>query len=639
MKKEEDHNKKKQIGNTGGSKIKRMVFLIVLSCAACLPAKIISQASLDAMDGDVAPRINVSEATRMVFSSKDPNYVSVNADDKNYVRGFICDNNTYPRAYWKVGDSAEVNGPNDPNITPLLKGDGSLVLVFVLPVKLVGEVVAEADLVSYVGWITAIEPVDLYGIRTVAAGTPLDSIVKKSDYYVGLFGCDPCATPIQTEYIQMPYSGSRNQWHITGYWPEDMNGSDRLRCWLQDQYDNHGAVGGDYVLLRLNVGGYRPIVPPAIVAGLDSYHQVQVSSMWDNLAFVADDFNDLNSIPLTQLTKASPPSHSPRLFIRLATGSAPACPEPVAYCCADFPGDLTGNCRVDVNDLSIMVDSWLDSIVDVNDTKLLSRHTFDGGGTAKWDNSVAGGFKVIPFDSNDPNKGGTVIYDEERGRVADIHSSTSWLYVGPDPLLDTNHITTQLTITTWVNSTNTSAHWIAGKGYSWYLSVDSGLHFTVRDANDSDTNYPPITLDGNKVVSDSKWHHVAATYDAISGALKLYTDGVPEANIIHYHGPTGYIHQYDALGSPYTIGSRIKCDPNDANIPAYIREVKSILHGYVDDVRIYGRVLSAEDIKSLASAGLPADATHDNKVNFIDFAALAEDWLKCAWFSDPECSF
>jgi len=607
-------------------KMKMLVFLVILALAACLPAEILTT------DPDIVPElnpyINVNEASNMVFTSADPNYVG-NSNDPNYVNGFICDNNTYPRAYWKVGNNAVMNCANDPIKTPVLRGDGSLVLVFVLPVKPTGQVVTEAQLVSYVGYISGIESVDLYGLRHVDAcdvnNTEPNKIVRQSDYFVGSFGCDPNATPIQTNYIEMPYSASINKWHITGYHPPgDMNGPDRLRCWLQKQY-NEGAVGGDYVLLRLNVGGYRPIGP---------YHQIQVSTMWDNRTFKADanDVNDMNSIPIDRLEKTF--SHSPRLVLRFDT-SAPACPGPGVYCCAALPGDITGNCHVDTNDLKIIADSWLDTIA-VSEANLLSRYSFE----RTWDNSVAGGYKAIPFDSCEPNTGGSLITDAEKGRVADIHSSTSWLYVGPDPLLDTNNITTQLTVATWLFSTNTSSHRIAGKGYSWYLNVDQGLHFFVRDANDPDANHPPITLDGNKIVSDSKWHHVAATYDTNTGALKLYVDGVPDNSLIHYHVPTSTIYQFGATGSPYAIGARIKTDDaNDANIPSRITALAGELHGYVDEVRVYGRVLSAEEIAGLASWGMPADVTGDNTVNLSDFAALAEDWLECALFPNPgtEC--
>jgi hypothetical protein len=358
--------------------------------------------------------------------------------------------------------------------------------------------------------------------------------------------------------------------------------------------------------------------------------------MWDNPTF---DVNDTNTtpIPLTNLVKTF--DSSPRLVLHFGSPPAPACPGPGVYCCAALPGDVTGNCHVDMNDLKIIVGSWLETIA-VSEANLISRHSFDGSGTAGWDNSIAGGYKAIPFDACEPNKGGVIVTDARRGKVADIHSSTTWLYVGPDPLLDTNSITTQITVAAWVYSTTVGTHRITGKGYSWYLNTTSGMQWIVRDANDPCDAHPPISISTETVVTDSKWHHVAGTYDAVTGVQKLYVDGVPDVNAVHDmngHGPTSTIYQYGATANPYAIGARIKTsDANDANIPSRITTLADVIHGYVDEVRVYNAVLSAEDIRRLASTGLPADVTGDNKVDLRDFAALAEDWLECALFPDPE---
>jgi len=596
--------------------MKKLVFLVVLSLAACLPAEILT--THPDLVPELNPYIDVNEASSMVFTDE-PNYKGANA-------GFICDNNTYAHAYWKVGDSALMNCPNDPNITPQLRGDGSLVLVFVLPVKPTGQVLIDAQLVSYVGWITAIESVDLYGIRTVAAGTEPNKIVRQSDYFVGSFGCDPNATPIQTEYIQMPYAASRNKWHITGYYPEDMNGPDRLRCWLQEQYDS-GAVGGDYVLLRLNVGGYRPI---------DSYHQVQVSSMWDNPTFDVNDINDTNSVEPPILVKTF--DSSPRLVIHFGSPPAPACPGPGVYCCAALPGDVTGNCHVDTNDLAIMADSWLETIA-VSEANLLSRYSFDGSGTAGWDNSVADACVAVP-------KGDAKIStDADKGQVADIHSSTSWLWVGNERAFkertpasdandanDANGITTQITVVAWIQTTRTSWQRVIGWGNSWYMNtVTDGLpFFSIRHAGDGNG----IELTGTHMASDGKWRHIAGTYNAVTGEEVLYMDGVVEANQTH-HGAEIILMPYEH----YAIGSKWNySDANywDSNYPQYATVSRQIFRGWVDEVRVYNRALSAAEIAALASSGLPADVTNDNNVNFSDFAALAEDWLECALFPDPE---
>ena len=616
--------------------MKKSVFLVVLAIAACLSAQISVNHPDDIPD---FIQVEVNEASNMVFTGE-PNYKGNNLGDFN--EGFICDNNQYQRAYWKVGDSALVNGPNDPNYEPQLRGDGSLVLVFRLPVKGGAEKVVAAHLFTYVGWISGTESVDLYGLRTVRAEDVNNTdpnkavMVKQSDYFVGSFGCDPNATPIQTEYIQMPYSASVNKWHITGY-DDDTNGPDRLRCWLQKQYDE-GAEGGDYVLLRLTAGGYRSQSRQAVAGYLDSYHQIQISTMWTNPNFKADvnDVNDMNSIPLTRLTKNF--SNAPRLFIQFTTGTPAACPGPLVYCCAALPGDITGNCHVDTNDLKIMADSWLEAIT-VNDANLLSRYSFDGSGSANWANSIADACSATP-------KGNAkTAADPERGRAADLSSSTSWLWVGFDPVFnrraadandanDANGITTQITVAAWVKTGDTTMQRIAGRGYAWYIDTNSTTaipYFVVRHTVDTNA----LNLLGTITVGDNEWHHVAGTYDAVSGVQKLYIDGVLDACSTH-HAAEG-INQYDV----YCIGARVKySDANtwDPCVPGYTGP-KGIIKGWVDEVRIYNRALPAEDIAGLASWGLPADVTKNGIVNFRDFAALAEDWLECALFPNPatEC--
>ena len=622
-------------------KMKMLVFLVILALAPYLSAKISSQTNVDAMDGEIAAHIDVNEASGMVFTDE-PNYYGTNA-------GFICDNNQYPRAYWKVGDSALVDCANDPNITPQLRGDGSLVLVFRLPVKPGGQVVAEAQLASYVGWITAIESVYLYGLRHVDAcdvnNTEPNKVVKQSDYFVGSFGCDANATFIQKDYIQMPYPASRNSWHVAGYLPEDANGPDRLRCWLQKQYDE-GAVGGDYVLLRLNISGYRPI---------DSYHQIQVSSMWDNPNHKDDinDINDMNSIPVERLTKTF--NSSPRLFIQFQSGSAPACPNAGVYCCEGLPGDMTGNCHVDTNDLAIMVGSWLNTI-SVSEVNLLSRYAFEGNETTGWYNSVADACVAIPQVWN-YGTAPKISTDPDRGKVADIHSGYAYLWVGNERAFkkrtpdsdandanDANGITTQITVAAWTQSTRTSWSRVMGWGNIWYVNTvtDGYPMFSIRHAGviDPNTDACGIELSGfgdYNDVTDGKWHHTAGTYNAVTGVQNLYKDGVLLKTQTH--------HAAAAISMPYAhyaIGSKWNySDANywDSNYPQYMTLSRQTFHGYIDEVRVYNAVLSAAEILKLASPRMPADVTGDNNVNLSDFAALAEDWLKCALFPDPgtEC--
>jgi hypothetical protein len=355
----------------------------------------------------------------------------------------------------------------------------------------------------------------------------------------------------------------------------------------------------------------------------------------------------MNSIPLDQLDKTF--SDSPRLFIRF-DNSAAACPNAGVYCCEGLPGDITGNCHVDTNDLKIMVGSWLNSI-NVSEANLLSRYSFDGNGTAGWDNSVADACVAIPYDNLSYPVAGNISTDADRGRVADIHGSSSFLYVGNERAFkertpasdandanDANGITTQITVMAWIQTSRVSWQRVIGWGNSWYVNTASEGYpmFSVRHAGDG--NGIELTGFGDyNDVSDGKWHHVAGTYNAVTGVQNLYRDGaLLKTQTHHAAGIILMPYQHYAIGSKWNYD-----DANywDSNYPQYATLSRQIFRGYIDEVRVYNTALPAADIQELASAGMPADVTNDNIVNLRDFAALAEDWLKCALFPNPgtEC--
>lgn len=91
------------------------------------------------------------------------------------------------------------------------------------------------------------------------------------------------------------------------------------------------------------------------------------------------------------------------------------------------------------------------------------------------------------------------------------------------------------------------------------------------------------TLVSKRAVDDGQWHSVIAAYDG--KRLALYLDGVEEDAVT----ASGSI----SLNSlPVTLGE------NDASRGRYF-------NGWLDEVRLYDRGLSAEEIKSLGQKGLP----------------------------------
>ena len=133
---------------------------------------------------------------------------------------------------------------------------------------------------------------------------------------------------------------------------------------------------------------------------------------------------------------------------------------------------------------------------------LLSQYEFEG----TWNNSVPGSWNATPI-------GGAALgVDVVKGNAADISSSTSWLYVGNDPVYTT--FTTQITMAAWIRCTDpawTSLQRIVGKGYGWYLNIIAAgtVQLIVRDSANPGVT---ITTDGTvNIRNDGLWHHVAAT--------------------------------------------------------------------------------------------------------------------------------
>jgi hypothetical protein len=83
-------------------------------------------------------------------------------------------------------------------------------------------------------------------------------------------------------------------------------------------------------------------------------------------------------------------------------------------------------------------------------------------------------------------------------------------------------------------------------------------------------------LDGKKVVTDNKWHHIAEVYDGKS--IKLYIDGTLDGQV----EPSGKLPTNDL---PMWIGAR----------PGGIAA-----KGIIDEIRFYDLALSEQEVKNLS---------------------------------------
>ena len=273
-------------------------------------------------------------------------------------------------------------------------------------------------------------------------------------------------------------------------------------------------------------------------------------------------------------------TYGPRLEVD--PGGEEECPE----------SDMDDDCAVEVRDLLIFLDLWLDADFPTQD--LIAHWKMDGDphdsagdhngtvyGNPIWDpNGYING--ALNFDGEGDYV--EVPVDEELN-VEQI-TMAAWVKTDdPEPaqlmFVLNREMTYPGTYTLWLDNTN----------YKWGAQVRL----------DGDEANGVIVYSNNVATTD--WTHIAATYDGVY--LKLYIDGVTQADT---EKVAGFI------------------DPDNSDILTLGAHTYFLLNftGSIDDVRIYDRALSADEIGILANE---ADHNKDGSVNLNDFIVIADEWL------------
>lgn len=181
--------------------------------------------------------------------------------------------------------------------------------------------------------------------------------------------------------------------------------------------------------------------------------------------------------------------------------------------------------------------------------------------------------------------GGVTYTKGEVGQAFSFDGNTGYVSIPDAPSLDA--FTTNITIETWIkaNQTNANGDWesIVSKGNAaWEINATPGaktLTFALTGPN-------PNIVTGSRNVNDGQWHHVAGLYNGTN--IYLYVDGALDAStqatglISPNHYPMGI--GYNAQG-PF-------------GYPTYF------YNGAVDEVSIYNRALSSNEIAAIYSAGV-----------------------------------
>ena len=142
-----------------------------------------------------------------------------------------------------------------------------------------------------------------------------------------------------------------------------------------------------------------------------------------------------------------------------------------------------------------------------------------------------------------------------------------------------------LTVEAWVKPSKTGARqsmvskWDGWVDASYSLELTSANKFLFYLHNGMATQ----SITGTTVITPGTWYHVAATYDG--AYARLYVNGILEA------GPTALVPPMTTSSVPLRIGASAGPSPYPLHSP---------YGGVIDEVRIWNRVLTAEEIKKHA---------------------------------------
>ena len=259
-------------------------------------------------------------------------------------------------------------------------------------------------------------------------------------------------------------------------------------------------------------------------------------------------------------------------------------------------GDINNDCIVDLEDLMILAAQWLGG-VEYPSAGLSGMWEFDEpSGTVAADSSGNSRDGVLNNMDNadhvEGRMGNALDFDGFNDYVAitgfkgvsgtNPRSCTAWIKT----------VTTDGDIITWGELGTHSYRWVFRVQEEGYLRVEVGGGYAV----------------GSTIVNEDNWHHVAVVSDGTNtDNIKLYVDG-----------------RIDSVSS-FSSKAIITAATNDVRIGVFDGSNR-YFEGLIDDVAIYDRMLSPEELAIIGSLG--SDINEDGIGNNIDFAVLAGNWLE-----------
>jgi hypothetical protein len=195
-----------------------------------------------------------------------------------------------------------------------------------------------------------------------------------------------------------------------------------------------------------------------------------------------------------------------------------------------------------------------------------------------------------PYGNNGTVYGATLTTDRKG------QSDKSYSFDGADDYMkiqhDSSQSITEISVVAWVKSTKNNASFqqgivakanLSGSELGWILrkGTDNKFYFSTG------SGYPrsDVSTYSDIAYTDNDWHHIVGVRQS-DGTNYIYIDGIRQA--AHRTGSA-----ITVAIQPITIGTAY------GDLPLHIGSYQELFLGYIDDVRIYNRALSEDEVRML----------------------------------------
>ncbi|MHC4351948.1 MAG: LamG domain-containing protein, partial [Planctomycetota bacterium] len=153
---------------------------------------------------------------------------------------------------------------------------------------------------------------------------------------------------------------------------------------------------------------------------------------------------------------------------------------------------------------------------------------------------------------------------------------------------------TEVSVSAWVRTTSSGMQTIASFDRSDYWRFEVGSQYTEpgKVGWEVSTDTGVVDLPSEKRIDDGQWHHVAGVFD--NGTMTIYIDGTPDASTVGGNTFGTASTRYGFVGSQ---SEATAFDGDRSGSPGYWL-------GSMDDVRIYDRALTQDDIAQVMRGDL-----------------------------------